>query len=59
MAKIVGDQVYLRNPWGAQEDGAASDGPNRQLVDGEGTIVMSVSDFQARLLGASIPSAAS
>lgn len=57
VTKVVGNQVYLRNPWGSQETGDPGTGPDRQVVDDGGMIVMSLSDFQARLLGASVPAA--
>lgn len=50
VTKIEGDKVYLRNPWGRDEDGSAAMGPRRQVLNDNGDIVMSRADFQANLI---------
>ncbi|HEY9897864.1 MAG TPA: hypothetical protein V6D00_01670, partial [Pantanalinema sp.] len=54
VTKIEGDKVYLRNPWGKDERGSTAMGPQRQVLNGNGDIVMSLSEFQANLTTSSL-----
>jgi len=54
VTKIENGMVYLRNPWGKDENGNPNNGPSRQLQDGEGDIVMPLSEFQQNLLMSSV-----
>lgn len=46
--------VVLRNPWGGREQGG-SNGPDRTVLDGGGTIEMSKAEFFQRLVQMALP----
>lgn len=54
VTKIENGQVHLRNPWGQIERGQAYNGPQRQVLNGKGDIVMSLQEFQRNLITASL-----
>jgi len=47
--KVDDDFVYLRNPWGRQDDGLG-DGPAREIL-GDGNVRIKKTDFYARVQG--------
>lgn len=47
--------VMIRNPWGSGDSGSSTNGPPRQVVDGEGTIEMTKADFFQRCYSMQLP----
>lgn len=55
VTKMENGQVYLRNPWGSNETGSPFNGPQRQLLDNKGNVVMTQAEFQRYLISSSVP----
>ncbi|GEM_PF-1319954 len=54
VTKIENGMVHLRNPWGEEENGRMFNGPNRQLINDQGGIALTIAEFQNRLVQASL-----